>query len=187
MLRMKRIGTLSFALFVAHAGASLAAPAYSIANAPAKVHPGDVFTVDLLLDLDGNASTGHEVSVQFAPGLLVAEDAVEAGVPPYQLKLSPGVRAIDNEAGVVEQFEAAAFESIAPSAPFLVGRITFRAGQVGRAEINAFFGSGAALLGADGQPIAGVVFNGAKVRVVPASKAKSRKPAKKASESGSGD
>lgn len=187
MARMKWIGALACTSLVAHGGVSVAEPSYAIANAPSKVHVGQVFSVDLVLDLDGNASTGHEVSVQFAPGLLVAEDAVEAGVPPYQLKLSPGVRAIDNEAGVVEQFEAAAFESIAPSAPFLVGRITFRAGQVGRAEINAFFGSGAALLGADGQPIAGVVFNGAKVRVVPASKAKSRKPAKKASESGSGD
>ncbi len=183
MLRMKWIGALASAIAVAHAGAALAQPAYSIANAPTKVHPGEVFSVDLVLDLAGHASTGHEVSVRFTPGLLAAENAAESGAPPYKLKLSPGVRGIDNAAGVVEQFEAASFQAVSPDAPFAVGTITFRAGEVGRAEISGFFGSGAGLLDADGQAIAGVAFNGARIQVVPAPKSRSKAPKKP----GSGD
>jgi len=169
---MKWIGALACTSLVAHGGVSVAEPSYAIANAPSKVHVGQVFSVDLVLDLDGNASTGHEVSVEFTPGVLVAEAAIESGAPPYRLELSPGVRGIDNAAGVVEQFEAAAITAIAPDAPFRVGRITFRAGQVGRAAITGFFAPGAGLLDADGEPIEVVEFKAASIQVVPAPKRK---------------
>jgi hypothetical protein len=146
-------------------------PSYSIANAPSDVQAGAEFTVDLILDLGSYSSIGHEVSVSFTPGVLVATDAIELGAPPYQFHLTPGVRNIDNAAGVVEQFEAVTLgDPIPPQAPFVVGRITFRAGDVGGATIIGFFHLGGALLdgGNPAQPIEGVVFNGAIVNVIAA-------------------
>jgi hypothetical protein len=168
--RQKLVAALAFASVAAHAGGAFAVPSYSIANAPPDVHPGAVFTVDVLLDLDGNSSVGHEVSVSFTPGRLVATEAVELGVPPYELNLSAGVGGIDNAAGVVDQFEAAAFTAITPDAPFVVGQITFQAGDVGGATIIGFFGEGGAVLdgGDPAQPIDGVVFNSVSVNVIPA-------------------
>ena len=127
-----------------------------------------MFTVDVVLDVDGNSSTGHEASVNFTPGLLVVDDAVELGAPPYELNLTPGVRAIDNATGVVDQFEAAAFAAIAPGASFIVGQITFQAGEVGGATVIGFFSPGQALLDANSQPIVGVVFNSVSINVIPA-------------------
>jgi hypothetical protein len=83
-----------------------------------------VFTVDVILDLGGNSSIGHQVSVKFTPGLLVANAAVELGAPPYEFNIGPGVHGIDNAAGVVESFEAAAFTAITPGTPFVVGQRT---------------------------------------------------------------
>jgi hypothetical protein len=141
---------------------------YSIANAPSVVQAGAVFTVDLILNLGGNSSIGHEVSVMFTPGLLVAVAAVELGAPPYEFNIDSGVHGIDNAAGVVESFEAAAFTAIAPGAPFVVGQITFQAGDVGGATILGFFGTGQAVLdgGNPAQPIDGVVFNIVSVNVI---------------------
>jgi hypothetical protein len=116
-LRQKLVAVFAFASVVASSGGAFAVPSYSIANAPSDVHPGDVFTVDVILNLDGNSSTGHEVSVDFIPGILVANAAAEWGVPPYAVNISSGVRGIDNAAGVVDQFEAAAFTAITPAAP----------------------------------------------------------------------
>jgi hypothetical protein len=166
-LRPKLVAALAFASAVAHAGSAFAVPSYSIANAPSDVQSGAVFSVDVLLDLDGNSSAGHEVSVSFTPGLLVATDAVELGAPPYEFNISPGVRGIDNAAGVVDQFEAAAFTAITPGAAFVVGQIAFQAGDVGEATIIGFFGDGQGLLDGNSQPIDGVVFNGASVNVIP--------------------
>jgi hypothetical protein len=167
-LQKKRVAALAFVSVVAYAGSTSAAPSYSIANVPSDIHPGAVFTVDVILDLDGHSSSGHEVSVRFTPGLLVAAEAAESGVPKYQLNLSPGVRGIDNAAGVVDQLEAAALTPTTPETRFVVGQITFQAGDVGRATIIGFFGAGAALLDDSGQAIDGVVFNGASVNVIPA-------------------
>ncbi len=148
--------------------ATPSAPAYSIANAPAQVNAGELFSVDVVLDLGGNASTGHEVSVSFSPDLLIAETATESGAPPYEFNLSPGVRGIDNATGIVDQFEAGALTPIDPAAPFVVGQIEFRAGDVGEVTISPFFGLGAAVLDDLGGPIEGVLFNGANVEVVAA-------------------
>jgi hypothetical protein len=167
-LRQKLIAVLAFVSAMAYAGSAFAAPSYSIANAPSDVHPGAVFTVDVILDLDGHSSTGHEVSVRFTPGLLVAVEAAESGGQPYPLNLSPGVRGIDNAAGVVDQLEAAALSPISSETPFVVGRIAFQAGDVGVATIIGFLGPGAAVLDATGQSIAGVVFHNASVNVIPA-------------------
>ncbi len=150
--------------------ATPAAPSYSIANAPSEVLSGEVFTVDIILDLNGNSSVGHEVSVSFTPGHLVATNAVEMGAPPYEFNLSPGVGGIDNAAGVVDQFEAASLSDppINPGGAFIVGQITFQAGAGGGATIIGIFGTGGAVLdGVDPfQPIEGVVFNGASIDVV---------------------
>jgi hypothetical protein len=127
-----------------------------------------VFNVDVILDLGGNSSIGHQVSVKFTPGLLVANAAVELGAPPYEFNIDPGVHGIDNAAGVVESFEAAAFTAITPWTPFVVGQITFRAGDAGRATIIGFFGPGEAVIdGDEGQPIDDVVFNSVSVNVIP--------------------
>ena len=156
-LRHKLVAALVFGSAVAQQGSALAAPSYSIANAPSEVHPGAVFTVDLILDLDGNSSVGHEVSVRFTPGLLVATEAAESGAPPYQVNLTPGVGGIDNDKGAVNQFEAATLlDPIPPQAPFVVGRITFRACDVGETAIIGFFGTGGALLDGGNQQRAGI-------------------------------
>jgi len=158
---------LAFVSVLANTTSAFAAPSYSIANAPAQVHSGAAFTVDVILDLDGHSSSGHEVSVSFTPGLLVAVDATESGAESYQLNLSPGVRGIDNAAGVVDQLEAAALTPTASETRFVVGQITFQAGDVGRATISGFFGPGAAVLDGAGQAIDGVVFHSASVNVIP--------------------
>ena len=106
-----KIGSaLVLALFCAW-GAS-AEPSYSITNVPAEVELGTSFTVYVLLDLDGYSSVGHEMSVSFSPGVLFVEEAVELGVPPYQMNIWPGVRDVDNAVGFVEQIEAATFVPI---------------------------------------------------------------------------
>jgi hypothetical protein len=179
----KKLGTaLTFVNVLAYAGSAFAVPSYSITNAPSEVNFGEMFTVDVTLNLGvdgvGNPieSVGHEVSVDFSPGLLVAVGAVELGVPPYQLNLSPGVRGIDNATGIVDQFEAAAFtpitfdemltECVGSPAACVLGQITFQAGDVGVATIIGFFSPGAAVLDATGQAIDGVVFNSVSVNVV---------------------
>ena len=166
--RQKLVAALAFVAEVVCAGSAFAAPSYSIANAPSNVNPGGVFIVDVVLDLDGSTSIGHEVSVNFTPGVLIATGAVELGVPPYQLNLTPGVREIDNSAGVVDQFEAATFAAITPATPFIVGQITFQAGEVGAATLIGFFGPGAAVLDASGQPVGGVAFSSVSVNVIAA-------------------
>jgi hypothetical protein len=122
--------------------------------------------VDLILDLGDYSSYGHQVSVSFTPGLLVANAAVELGAPPYQFNTDPGVQGIDNAAGVVDGFEAAAYRGIHPETPFVVGQITFRAGDVGEATIIGFFGDGQAVLDGGARPIDDVVFNGVSVNVI---------------------
>jgi hypothetical protein len=168
-LRQKLVAALAFGSAVAHAGGAFAQPSYSIGNAPSEVESGAEFTVDVILDLDVNSSKGHEVSVNFTPGHLVVTEAVELGVPPYQFNLSDGVSGIDNTAGVVDQFEAGTLSApIPPQAPFVVGQITFQAGDVGEATIIGFFGPGEALLdGVKSQPIDDVVFNSVSINVIP--------------------
>jgi len=167
-LQWKWALVLGFASAFSYAGSGLAVSSYSIVNAPSEVQSGDFFTVDLVLDLDGNASTGQEVSLSFTPGALVVDEALELGVPPYGLNISAGVRGVDDTNGVIDQFQAASFTPVTPGAPFVVGQVTFQAGGVGEATITNFFGAGAALLDGDGKAIEGVVFNGASVNVIPA-------------------
>lgn len=167
-LPIRWLAILVLAHALAHAHGALAQPSYSIANAPAEVPSGTLFGVDVVLDLDGNASTGHEVSVAFSPGLLSVESASELGVPPYEVNLSSGVRGIDDAAGIVDQIEAAALAPIGPVPPFVVGRIEFRAGEIGEATIVPFFGAGAGVLDGSGRAIDGVLFYGASVRVIEA-------------------
>ena len=132
--------------------------------------PEQVFTVDVVLDLDWKLVDGSPDVGEFHAGRPGCQrSAVELGVPSYQLNLSTGCgQGIDNAAGVVNQFEAAAFTAITAAAPFVVGQITFQAGAIGGATINGFFGPGAGMLDGDGQPIDGVVFNSASVNVIPA-------------------
>jgi hypothetical protein len=144
-LRKKLVMALAFVYVLANVGSAFAVPSYSIANAPSDIVSGEVFTVDVVLDLDGISSIGHEVSVSFTPGLLIAGGAVELGVPPYQLNLSAGVRSIDNSAGIVDQFEAVSFDPISTATSFIVGQITFEAGDLGEATIIGFFDSGGML------------------------------------------
>jgi hypothetical protein len=163
--------TLAFVYVLVNVGSAFAVPSYSIANAPSDIVSGEVFTVDVVLDLDGISSVGQEVSVSFTSGLLIAGAVVELGVPPYQLNLGAGVRSIDNPAGIVDQFEAVSFDPISTATSFIVGQITFEAGDIGEATIIGFFDSGAAVLDDAGLIIGSVVFNSASVNVIPASTA----------------
>jgi hypothetical protein len=167
-LHKKLLVTLGLIYVLVDVGRAFAVPSYSFLNAPLDIVSGEIFTVDVVLDLDGYSSIGHEVSVSFSPGPLIAVEAVELGVPPFQLNLSPGVRSIDNTDGIVDQFEAASFSSIAPTTTFVVGQITFEAGYIGEAIIIGFFDSGAAVLDGAGQAIDGVVFDSVMVNVIPA-------------------
>ena len=72
------------------------------------------YVVDVILEIDGNSSIRHRVSLNFTPDLVIADEAVELGVPAYELNLSTGVRGIDIAAGVVGQFEAAALKTPRP-------------------------------------------------------------------------
>ena len=145
---------------------AFAAPSYTIANAPSDVALGEVFTVYVVLHLDGNSSIGHEMSVSFTPGLLIAGEARELGVPPYQLNIGSGVRSIDNNNGIVDQFEAASFDPISPATSFIVGQLTFEAADIGEATIIGFFGNGAAVLDGAGVAIDGVVFESISINVI---------------------
>jgi hypothetical protein len=139
-------------------------------NAPSDVQAGAEFTVDIMLNLGGYSSAGHEVSVSFTPDLLVATNAVELGAPPYAENLTPGVRGIDNVTGVVDQFEAASLGAPIPPQAFVVGQITFQAGDVGGATIIGFFGIGGAVLDGSNPALGidGVVFNSVSVNVIAA-------------------
>lgn len=146
-------------------------PTYRITGLPKAVRVGDEFTVDLVLDLDGEKSCGQEVSLKFTPNLLEVTEALELGVGAdlHEMNLTEGVREIDNLTGLVVQFECASlFREVAPTEPFAVGRITFRALEKGFATILPLFGPGAGLLDGDGKPISVVSFERVELHVRPA-------------------
>jgi len=155
---------------ILQAGSASAQPSFSIVGVPNTVRVAETFTVDLVLDLGGYSSAGHQVSLSFTPGVLSVISVTELGSPPHEFNITPGVRLIDNVEGFVEPFEAASLgDGVNPVAPFAIGRITFRAEAAGRATVFAFFGPGGAVLdaGHPALPIDGVAFYFEDVRVKP--------------------
>lgn len=132
--------------------------------APRQVYSGDAITVDIVLNLNGYSSFGHEFSIQFTPDVLAVESAIELGAPPHELNLSPGVASVNNVVGIIEQFEAASL-NWEVDGEFLVGQVTFLAGEPGKATISVFFHRGAAVLDNQYGVIDEVVFIDARVNV----------------------
>ena len=142
-------------------------PVVSIENVPETVRVGDTFTVNVVLDLRDFGSAGHELSVVFTSGLLSVIDTEELGAPPHEFNLSPGVRSVSNEFGLVSQFEAGSFGAVATGERFVIGRITFLAIDDGKAGISPLFNTGGAVL--DDQDLArsipGVIFESVHLQV----------------------
>jgi hypothetical protein len=146
--------------------------------------PSDTVTASIFLDVTADGgSTGYGVSLQFNPAQLqvIGGDCVSpacAGTggttetlpAGFFFNLDTGVSAVNNGAGQVLTYEAAAFSAVNPGGPFLIGTVTFHVAGAGNAVVQSgLFNAGIDGILTPSFPTGGTptTFNSAFLTIVP--------------------